>query len=301
MSYRLDLNAELPAAARLAAREQLENGAEVLRERQAEDPVAAVHTARKNVKKTRALLRLVRPGLDKETYRRENRTLRDAARTVAHVRDADVMVETIDALHDRFAGQLPAAVFERVRGDLDDDARSSREATGDDLGVELVEALQAVGGRVGEWPLEDARWSVTRKGIRRAYRRGRKAFALADADPTTDSLHEWRKRVKDLWYHERLLKPVWPAVFGAQADEAHTLADLLGDEHDLAVLAERLRENPPTDDIEEVLELIEQRRGELLAHVRALGRRVYAEKPKPFARRVKRYFASAEAADPVPG
>jgi CHAD domain-containing protein len=220
---------------------------------------------------------------------------------VAHVRDADVMVETIDALHDRFAGQLPAAVFERVRGDLDDDARRSREATGDDLGVELVDALQAVGGRVEEWPLEDARWSVTRKGIRRAYRRGRKAFALADADPTTDSLHEWRKRVKDLWYHERLLKPVWPAVLGAQADEAHTLADLLGDEHDLAVLAERLREDPPTDDIEEVLELIEQRRGELLAHVRALGRRVYAEKPRPFARRLKRYFRSAETADPVPG
>jgi CHAD domain-containing protein len=299
MSYRLDLNDDLPATARRAAAEQLYQGAQAIRDGQEEDPVGAVHEARKNVKKSRSLLRLVRPGLDKSTYRRENRTLRDAARSVANVRDADVMVETVDALRERFAGRLPARAFQKLRARLAAEAESSRSGADGSLGAALTETLKEVGSRVDDWPLDRAGWPDARKGIARAYRRGRKAFGKADAEPSTENLHEWRKRVKDLWYHERLLKGAWPAVLGAQAAAAHELSDLLGDEHDLAVLAERLRDDPPTEDAEEFLELIEQRRGELLAQARALGRRVYAEKPKPFARRLKRYLRSAEATDPV--
>ena len=301
MAYKLELAAGLPSTARAVALEQLDEGAAALREEQAEDPVGAVHQARKNVKKSRAVLRLVRPGLKTKVYRRENRTLRDAARTVAHVRDADVMVETVDALQERFAGRLPKPVFDRVRKALSRDADESRDQAGDDLGADLAVALDEVAARVGDWPLDDAGWDVAVDGIDRAYRRGRKAFAVADADPTTETLHEWRKRVKDLWYHQRLLKPAWPAVLGAQADEAHELSDLLGDEHDLAVLADRLRDDPPTADADEILDLIEQRRDELRAHIGTLGRRVYAEKPKAFSRRIRRYLRSAETADPVPG
>jgi hypothetical protein len=86
--------------------------------------------------------------------------------------------------------------------------------------------------------------------------------------------------VKDLWYQERLLKPAWPAALGAQADEAHALSDLLGDDHDLAVLGEHLREKP-SEDSDAILVLIDQRRAELLARIRALGR----PEPRPYSSR----------------
>jgi CHAD domain-containing protein len=277
----------------------LDRATAVLHEERGKDPVGAVHQARKEVKKARSLLRLARPGFDKRVYRRENRTLRDGARSVAHVRDADVMVETVDGLRERFVGQLPARAFTNLRRRLKRQADRTRKQAGNELGAELVEALAVVGGRIEDWRLEEAGWSIVHKGIARAYRRGRRAFATADADPTTANLHELRKRVKDLWYQERLLKPAWPAVLGAQADEAHALSDLLGDDHDLAALAERLREEP-SEGSDAILELIDKRRAELLARIRALGRRVYAEKPKPFARRLRSYLRSAEAVDPVP-
>jgi CHAD domain-containing protein len=300
MSYKLDLGDSLADAARASAREQLADGAEVLRKEHADDPVGSVHEARKNVKKSRAILRLVRSDLGDKTYRRENRALRDASRTVAHVRDADVMVETAEDLQEHFAGRLPAAAFKRLRTALQRDARDSRSRADGELGADLIDALEAAAARVEDWPLDGASWSAAREGIGRAYRRGRKAYALADAEPTTDNLHEWRKRVKDLWYHQRLLKPAWPEVLGAQADEAHTLSDLLGDDHDLAVLAERLEDDPPTDDTGAVLELIEERRAVLLAQIRALGRRVYAEKPKAFTRRIAHYVRAARSPEPVP-
>jgi CHAD domain-containing protein len=293
MGYKLDLG-EAPAdAVRATAREQLEDGAAVLRDDHDDDPVGAVHQARKNVKKSRAILRLVRSDLGNKTYRRENRALRDAARTVANVRDADVMVETVEALHERFAGRVPKAEFDRVRRALQKDARSSRGERNGDLGADLIDALQAAAARVEDWPIDGSGWSVARKGVATAYKRGRKAFAVADSDPTTETLHEWRKRVKDLWYHQRLLKPAWPDVLGAQADAAHELSDLLGDEHDLAVLAERLEDDAFAGDIDAILDLIDERRAELLAQIRALGRRVYAEKPKAFTRRIGRYLRAA--------
>jgi CHAD domain-containing protein len=299
MSYELELGDDLASTARRAARERLDKAAAVIRDEQEEDPVGAVHQARKEVKKSRSLLRLVRPGLEEDVYRRENTALRDGARTVAHVRDADVMVETVELLRERFAGQLPAQAFTTLRNRLAKDAERSRSETSGDIGEELTGALDAVAARVDDWPLDDVGWKDVRQGIAEAYRRGRKAFATADADPTTENLHDLRKRVKDLWYQQRLLRPAWPAVLEAQADEAHTLADLLGDDHDLGVLAERLRDDPPTQDTEAVLGLIEVRRDELLARIRALGRRVYAEKPKAFARRLKRYMRAAESGDPA--
>ena len=63
-----------------------------------------------------------------------------------------------------------------------------------------------------------------------------------------ESLHEWRKRVKHLWYHHTLLRSLWPPVMEVTGDEAHALSDHLGDDHDLAVLAawvERARRGGP--------------------------------------------------------
>ena len=163
----------------------------------------------------------------------------------------------------------------------------------------MLEALRAAERRVEDWPLGDAGWEHLLAGVARAYARGRDAFAAARAEPTPELLHAWRKRAKDLWYHQRLLAPAWLGVLGAQAEEAHVLSELLGDDHDLAVLAARLADGAapltPVVDAERaaLLALVEQRSGELRTAAAQLGRRVYAESPKAFARRLARYVQLA--------
>jgi CHAD domain-containing protein len=78
-----------------------------------------------------------------------------------------------------------------------------------------------------------------RTGLERAYRRGRRDLRRVRQDASDEAVHEWRKRVKDLWYQLRLLRNAWPAPLKAASDEAHELSALLGDHHDLAVLAQR--------------------------------------------------------------
>ncbi len=94
-------------------------------------------------------------------------------------------------------------------------------------------------------------------------------------------------------------------MVGAYAKDAHALADLLGDDHDLAVLrATIVHHDPPAAtapvDLDPVVDLIDVRRASLQAQARDVARRLYAEKPKAFARRTRAYVrASARQRTPM--
>jgi CHAD domain-containing protein len=307
MSYRLSL-ADAPAVSvRACAREQLNSALREL-ESPGDDPAQAIHQARKHLKKSRALLRLVRPALGSEVYRAENGALRETAAQLSATRDADVLVAIVDGLAERAVGRLPASDFEALRAALAAEAISARAPAGDGAGAgagdgagaaaaAVAQELRAAHERVEGWPLDDADWATVVAGISRAYARGREGRALAESDPTVEHLHDWRKRVKDLWYHHRLLKPVWPAVFEAYAEEAHVLSEQLGDDHDLAVLRERLERGIDglAVDLEPLLAVVEERRADLQGQARRLAARLYAEKPKAFERRVQACVAAAVA------
>lgn len=137
--------------------------------------------------------------------------------------------------------------------------------------------------------LKDQGFSTIEPGLERVYRQGRAAMELALVDPTDEHLHEWRKRVKDHWYHVRLLRNVWPKVMDAYGKEMKALSDALGNDHDLAVVAPVMRAEPESfggvEPVEGILALGARRRGEFQAHARTLGRRIYAEKPRVLVKR----------------
>src|SRR5262245_46873675 len=197
----------------------------------------AVHDARKRMKKARALLRLLRPALGESTYRKENAALRDAARPLTEVRDAKVLVDTLDQLAESFAGQVDLKTLRQVRRGLRDHQREVRRRVlgeGDALGP-VREALAAARRRAKRWPVGRRGWSVLGAGLRKVYRQGRDAGAAAQADPSVEHLHEWRKQAKCLWHQLQVLHPLWPAAMDERADQAHALADSLA-AGDLAIL-----------------------------------------------------------------
>ena len=105
-----------------------------------------------------------------------------------------------------------------------------------------------------------------------------------------DALHAWRRRVKDLAYHERLLAPTCGPTVRGHVKDLDRLSELLGDDHDLALLARELS-LPSTHvaaDLDAVVKLIEHRRAELQTEAVCIGERVYAETPKAFRRRMRR-------------
>jgi CHAD domain-containing protein len=253
----------------------------------------AVHDARKQLKRTRAALRLLRKELGSATYRRENTCLRDAARPLTEVRDAKVLADTLDNLAEHFPGQVDERALAGLRRALlahqGEVCRRVLEE-GDTLGP-VREALAAARERTAAWPLRRRGWSVLGAGLKRVYRNGRDAFAAARQDPSVENLHEWRKQDKYLWHQLQVLRPIWPDVLDELADQAHTLADYLGDDHDLAVLRQKLHGEPERFPDQAAVDalgvLIARRRAELQEQARDLGGRLYEEKPRAFADRLE--------------
>jgi CHAD domain-containing protein len=288
MSYRLSLSEPTADEVRRVAREQLEDAIAGLRDSDGDRPTA-VHEARKAVKKVRGMLRLVQPDLPRSAFRRENAALRDAGRLLSGTRDADVMRAALAALRERHPDRVDATTGEALEEALAARAGAGNGDGGDPAGAAeaAAGALEAILARVDGWPLDGAGAATARRGLQRTYARGSAARRATAKDPTVEALHDWRKRVKDLWYQERLLGDLWPAVLKAQAAESKRLSEQLGDDHDLAVLAGLLPHDAALG------RLVAERRAELQRDAASLGARVYADRPKAVGRRVKRWTAAA--------
>ena len=285
-AYRLREGEPVPDELRRAARGRIDHAVDELRGKTDSTPEEAVHEARKDMKKLRALLRLARGEVGKETFARENACFRDAARELAGTRDSDVMLDTLAAL------ELPADagwdLRKGVQEELARHAPDDRQAAARAAAAVLKEARR----RVDSWPLEHDSFEAVADGLARTYRRGRRALGAAREEPTAEALHEWRKRVKDLWYHHTLLRELWPPVMSAVGDEAHELSDRLGDDHDLVVLAAWVRGH--LDPGPEFSEAVIRRREQLQREAFALGARLYAEKPSAYMRRMKQLWTASE-------
>jgi CHAD domain-containing protein len=296
MPYRLQPGEAVPDGLRRCAREQLDRAIDELSNRGDDDPVEAVHDARKALKKARSLLRLGRGTLDPDERRRDNDALRDSGRRLSAARDAEVMLEATEELAERFAGRVPQAAFDAIRRHLvaeRDPARARLTESG--LTGQVAEELRAVRSRIDDWTLHRDGWTALEPGLERSYARGRAALEQARRHPTVENLHDWRKRTKDLWYHLRLLGPLAPGIVGGAAKDADKLSKLLGDDHDLAVLRATL-ERGAGDlevDVDAVLDLIDHRREQLQAEAVPLGQRLYAERPKAFVARMRRYWKTS--------
>jgi CHAD domain-containing protein len=297
-AYRLKRGEPVPEGIARIARGRIDHAIDALGDES--DPVEGVHDARKDMKKLRALLRLVRGEIGEETFRRESDCFRDAARELSGVRDADVMLATLGDLEERYPDDLPADAAGGLRQALEAHRLRTTGGGRAQAAKTVVAVLTEARGRVADWPLERDGFEPLEAGLRRTYRRGRRGWRAAASDTTPENMHEWRKRVKDLWYHCSILERSWKPVMSALADEAHELSDRLGDDHDLTVLHAWAHEHAAALDGADRLHAFEAvvraRREELQEEAFTYGARLYADKPGAFVSRIERWWQASPAA-----
>lgn len=235
MAYRLKLKEPLAKGVRRIAGEQLGNAAARL---QADaDLETGVHEARKSLKRTRALLRLIRPGLGEASFRKANARLRDIARGLSAARDRDVVRGLLKVLLEakpalaKAANRLLAVLDEAAPAATNGSAAPARHVD------EALREIDAVQREIGEITLQPASFETIVAGLTKCHRAGRKAlvWALQNTDEE-EPLHELRKSAQAYWRQMVLIQQAWPEAFLARAAAAKLVADLLGQDHDIALL-----------------------------------------------------------------
>jgi CHAD domain-containing protein len=305
MAFELKAQESVRKGVRRLLRQQIDKALDGLNQAPAPND-EVIHDARKCFKKVRALLRLVRDELGEKVYQRENYCFRDAGRPLTEVRDAKVLIETLDKLCKHYAAELTSGAFDPVRQRLQAHQQSDRERV-----LEREKALDNVRLAVGEararledWPLRQKGWAALEPGLRRCYQQGHKAQAAAVAEPIVETLHEWRKQAKYLYHQLQVLAPLWPAVLGEVSEQVHRLTQLLGDDHDLSVLRATVTAAPEAfggSILQGLFALMDRRHEELQCAAFPLGLRVYCDRPAAFTRRMHGYWKAwrDEATTPV--
>jgi CHAD domain-containing protein len=286
------LNGEepIPAGIRRIARGQLDQAQTALADSTRSALAVAVHDARKSFKRLRATVRLARGAIGKERSQNENTSFRDSGRRLSGVRDASVLIETLGVAADGLPPGATAKLRERLENEREQ-ALESLRANEEIVGAVLAD-IEEARTRTAAWTFDAQGFKALEPGLRRVYRRGRRAMARAQADPTNEHLHNWRKRVKDLWHVEQILRPAAPEKMTKLAKRTHCLSDLLGDDHDLAEL--RLYVERHSDCFDDsatqdaLLAVIDRRRAVLQRRAFPLGQELYRRKPKRFVKGIRK-------------
>ncbi len=297
MSYELRLGEGLGDGVGRVCRGQIALAMEASHSERSEQN-SPVHRTRKHLKKARAALRLLDGAVDHDDFERARKRLRNVARLLSDIRDAEVRFHTVQQL-----GHLLQIE--------DDDVLHDAEAF---LGLELdsflaafsdwkeeaENALTKVCRQMTDWQVASLNCKQVRRTVQKAYKEGRKVLRAATEIPTAESFHDLRKRAKELMYQLRILAPLHPLLLQQQVSYLKVLTEHLGNAHDLAFLEQRLikhsRKGKADRAAEALSELIGLREKELQRTAAALGERFYAEKPKVFARRISHYFEEWEMA-----
>ncbi len=285
--YKFDPTAQTTEAAfRAIALSQLDEALLDLQKGDA-DGRSVVHEARRRCKKLRGLLRLVRPVFP--GYARENAAIRDAAALLSHLRDAEVLHETVKDLAD----WRKTEALRRIEWKLADEHDPAQDAR---LG-EFRLHLAAVRARVPDWSLKKTGREAVLPGLRLTYQQARVRMERAAATHDPLDFHEWRKANKYHGFHLDLLKRVAPDILPGDAELVDRLSALLGQHHDLNVLSEAVAQNPgrfgEAGDVTELSDAIGARMDEIARDAFRLGRQILAEKPRAVQQRFATYWKDA--------
>lgn len=289
---------------------QLDLAIQTLAQATGSDLEVAVHETRKAIKRARTLERLSADAGERARQARRKDLLREAASELSRARDAQVALDTLEGLMRRAPKQLSrspgvarlhaALLAERTAAE-----RAVHESGARERALRLLRDARAdLAGEPARGRRREAR--ALGAGMTRIYARGRRAMRAARRRRGVAEMHEWRKRVKDLRHAAQALgegsgagaakKRGRRAQLRKVARAADRLGEALGEEHDLALLAQRVRAE---DAIfrgdkagrKRLQRAIRRRRKQLGSRAFKAGAPLYRVGPKRFRKRLPKALA----------
>jgi CHAD domain-containing protein len=250
----------------------------------ARDRGETIHFVRRRLKRTRSLFSVVEavPGADRPA---RSRRIRDTARMLAAGRDADVAV----ALARRLAADGEPEVAEAARGLI---AHLERRAEAAHAGLPpfatVIVRLEASEADARSLPERFAAGRMVAAALLDCYRRGRDDWRQIVDGAGAATLHDWRKRVKERRHLSALVPFATPVTGRSVQADLDDLAGLLGEEHDLALMIERLTDEPDLVERrgarEALLAEVARRRRRFEKRALLLGEELYGERTRHFGR-----------------
>ncbi|MBU2533485.1 MAG: CHAD domain-containing protein [Alphaproteobacteria bacterium] len=299
MAFQFELDEHPQKGTRRIAREQVNRILSRLSSDQGD--AATIHESRKSLKRLKALFKLVRGGLDKKSYRREYDTVRDVARSLSGTRDLDVLPVSLaelrvvdEKINEATAGKVLSAIEKTKKSQAGEYDRAAIVAA-------ALRELEAAKERYADLKLNGDDFTILANGAAKGLSELREQHQLALSTGHDEDYHDWRKSAQLHWRHLRLLSPAWPQMIAARLVATKALADVLGHDHDLSVLARFVEAMPisqlRTAERRTLLQAACDRQQGLRIEARAYAGLLVHDRPDEFAARLGAYREARIAAE----
>lgn len=268
----------------------------------------SVRRARKSLKRIRSVLDLVREGIDPDVALRMYRDCRDMGRHLGPLRDRDVVRSLLGRLEEEAGSarrrrefRLATTVLAASEPALVVRDHRAEEETVAMVGAEARRVLQG---------LDDVDFSNVDRNLvlDRIHRQWRRAYARFQTDFRGDDiewLHDTRKRIIRVQASLQPLLKIRPTSIRRTINAVKRVADDLGDDHDLSVLADLIDQHRSRMTDAGGIDVIERelaRRGRKLRELaRRRGRVTFKKTPDEVRARLTRWWKQAAKRDPGEG
>jgi CHAD domain-containing protein len=286
MKFFIKKKESLPTEIRRIAEEQLHVAVKQTSGRKVS--ATSIHSARKAIKRTRAVLQLLRCSGNEPAVRDEDHALRDAGRLLAAERDLHVQWIALKRLSICKHDGVCRALHERLQS-----AQQKQDSQSADHIKQFNAAILSVQNHLATWPTIAVDRKQLALALKRSYRRTRRCFKTVCEAPVGAKFHDWRKAAKSFWHHLELTDSLAPKKLRKFSKNARDLAGYLGEEHDLYLLLTELADAHDPD-TRAVKREIRKMRSELQDRAFKIARQTFDLAPSAFHERVSRWFNQAK-------
>lgn len=240
-----------------------------------------VHELRKAVKRSRALLRLLKPALDENSFYTLDEILGNSARSIAEHREATVNLRSFINLSSTASHYLPLElrnyILDALTKKINFTYNQSQQNFPNQLHTSLL-CLKRVKSKIETTslhPIDDKNLSAV---IKKTYQKTAQLYNDARYSLDTEIIHKWRRFNKHLLFQLKLSPLQTNNNTSNMVVMLEKLSDTLGDEHDLAILENYLRENfeLSKEDQQHIHLCISKERSRLQKEAFKLGAKLYS-------------------------
>ncbi len=224
----------------------------------------SVHDVRVLLKKSRAVLKLIRLQVNEAFFNREYSTLRETGRMMSSWRENSVhrkILKDLRKRHPDVFGQLEnhAMIHELLEKPVNE---SALPANGSNEVLKIIKSLNKSGFRIRFEPLAGIDPVQLFKELENTFTGVMECYLLSRNDPVTKNLHEFRKRAKDLLYQLYFFRPIAPPQVKSLEKKMDAITRNIGKHHDLAMLLKAIGYKYPGENSAPLNQLVLIIRGE---------------------------------------
>ncbi len=241
-----------------------------------------IHEYRKSIKRCRSLLRLLKQCINEIDYERLDNKLSEVAEEMTQRREATVNLRTFLKLTQNYQTFVPEDIKKQVIADL---TQKLEKAYGmintDPVKTEssILFHLKALWSDLNNIAIKSSTYSDFIDTIEKTHYKAARLYFDSRNTLDTEIIHKWRKYTKHLLLQMRFTPEIDRTEMEPLLSKLDRISELLGKDHDLAVLETKLKENPilHTENLQTIHLVICKERTIIQKETFKLGEEVFSE------------------------